>query len=272
MASGKCGCFPYELLSEWVVDRGIRRRVKTAFLTGRYIIRGHQGGSSMARGRTPAKTLKAEGGAAANDPGRTEPATDTGSKHSAKAREILLAAANIFNERGYHETSMSDVAQALGVSKPYLYYYLKNKEDMLFECSRIATEELHAMLDEVRRAKVDGWERLQLIFRGYARVMTTPFGVCLIRNTAPGSLSEGGRERLWVGRRRLNREVEQIIAQGIADGSIRRCDPVAMSFAMFGAFNWMTFWFRADGPMNSDELAEQFLDLFAHGAMPAPRG
>jgi AcrR family transcriptional regulator len=194
----------------------------------------------------------------------------TEAKHSAKAREILLAAARIFNRRGYHETSMSDVAEALGVSKPYLYYYLKNKEDMLFECSRIATEELHAMLDAVRRAKLAGWARLELLFKGYARVMTTEFGVCLIRNTAPGSLSEGGRERLWVGRRRLNREVEQIIAQGIADGSIRPCDPVALSFALFGTFNWMTFWYRPDGPMSADELTTQFLNIFAQGVMPSP--
>jgi AcrR family transcriptional regulator len=187
-------------------------------------------------------------------------------KHGTKARMILLAAARIFNERGYHETSMADVAQALGVSKPFLYYYLKNKEDILYECSRLATEELHAMLDEVRRSKVDGWDRLVLLFRGYARVMTTDFGICLIRNTAPGSLPDTGREKLWVGRRRLNREVEQIIAQGIADGSIRPSDPITLSFAMFGAFNWMTAWYRPDGPLSAEEIADRFLDVFAHGA------
>lgn len=218
----------------------------------------------MARART--RAVKA-GASATTEPGEADKPTGE-DKHSTKAREILLAAAGIFNRRGYHETSMTDVADALGVSKPYLYYYLKNKEEMLFECSRIATEELHAMLDEVRRAKLAGWPRLELLFRGYARVMTTEFGICLIRNTAPGSLSESGRERLWVGRRRLNREVEQIIAQGIADGSIRACDPVALSFALFGAFNWMTFWYRNDGPTSSDDLAEQFLNIFAHGAMP----
>lgn len=195
----------------------------------------------------------------------------TEEKHSAKARMILLAAAKIFNQRGYHETSMSDVAEALGVSKPFLYYYLKNKEDMLFECSRIATEELHTMLDEVRRADLAGWDRVALLFRGYARVMTTDFGICLIRNTAPGSLAENAREKLWVGRRRLNREVEQIIAQGVADGSIRPCDPIALSFALFGAFNWMTYWFRDGGPLDAEQVADRFLDIFAHGAM-RPKG
>ena len=188
-------------------------------------------------------------------------------KRSARAMQILSAAAKIFNERGYHGTSVADVAEALGVSKPVLYYYLKNKDDILFECSRIATEQLHTMLDEVRRADVNGWDRLVLLYRGYARVMTTDFGICLIRNTAPGHLPNDSREKLWVGRRRLNREVEQIIAQGIADGSIRKCDPIALSFAMFGAFNWMTYWYRDGGPLDAEQVADRFLDIFAHGAM-----
>ena len=75
------------------------------------------------------------------------------------------------------------------------------------------------------------------------------------------------REAL-VGWRRLNREVEQIIAQGIADGSIRKCDPIALSFAMFGAFNWITYWYRSNGPLSPDEIADRFVDIFAHGAHP----
>lgn len=191
-------------------------------------------------------------------------------KRGIKSLQILSAAAKIFNERGFHGTSVSDVADALGVSKPVLYYYLKNKDDMLFECSRIATEQLHAMLNAVRRADVSGWERLAMVFSGYARVMTTDFGICLIRNTAPGSLPDGSREKLWVGRRRLNREVEQIIAHGIADGSIRRCDPIALSFAIFGAFNWITYWYRENGPLTPDEISERFLDVFAHGVKVDP--
>ena len=49
-----------------------------------------------------------------------------------KSLQILAAAAKIFNERGYHSTSVADVAQELGVSNPFIYYYLKNKDDILF--------------------------------------------------------------------------------------------------------------------------------------------
>src|SRR5690606_36087727 len=95
----------------------------------------------------------------------------------AKRYAILEAAARIFNERGYHSTSMSDVADALGVSKPFLYYYIKDKEDLLFECSNIATEQLRTLLDDVRKADVNGWQRLEMLFRRYINVMTTDFGV-----------------------------------------------------------------------------------------------
>ena len=130
------------------------------------------------------------------------PERDT-AQREAKRLAILRSAAKIFNERGFHRTSVADVAEALGVSKPFLYYYLQNKEDILFECSRIATEELHAVLDEVRKADLPGWPKLEMLFRGYAKVMTTDFGICLIRNSVPGALPRESWDKLRGGRRRL---------------------------------------------------------------------
>lgn len=184
----------------------------------------------------------------------------------AKRMEILKAAAAIFNERGFHSTSMDDVAEALGVSKPFVYYYLNDKADIIYQCSRVATEQLHALLDEVRQADVNGWERLEMLFRRYAYVMTTDFGICLIRSTSPGSISAENREKLWSGRRRLNREVEKIVAEGISDGSIRSCDPRMLSFAMFGAFNWISHWYDSGGRHDPEVIAEMFLDFFLRGA------
>jgi AcrR family transcriptional regulator len=183
----------------------------------------------------------------------------------AKRLSILRAAAGIFAARGYHKTSVAEVAEALGMSKPFLYYYLKNKEDILFECSRHATEELSRVLEEVRRAKASGWDRLRMLFRGYARVMSTDFGICLIRSTAPGSLPDDSADRLYSGRRRLNGEVEKLIAEGMADGSIRPCHPRMAAFAMFGAFNGICNWYRSDGMLEPESIADHFLDIFARG-------
>ena len=198
----------------------------------------------------------------------SEKSAPSESLREAKRLSILSAAAKIFNERGYHNTAMADVAEAIGVSKPFLYYYLKDKEDILYECARIATEQMHAMLADVRKAEVTGWQRIEMAFRGYAEIMTTDFGVCLIRNSAPGSLPSKSREKLWAGRRRLNKEIEVFIAQGIADGSIRTCDPKTLSFALFGAFNWMTIWYRANGRLRPATIADNFLDIMARGVVP----
>jgi AcrR family transcriptional regulator len=198
----------------------------------------------------------------------SEKSAPSESLREAKRLSILSAAAKIFNERGYHNTAMADVAEAIGVSKPFLYYYLRDKEDILYECSRIATEQMHAMLADVRKAEVTGWQRIEMAFRGYAEIMTTDFGVCLIRNSAPGSLPSKSREKLWAGRRRLNKEIEVFIAQGIADGSIRTCDPKTLSFALFGAFNWMTIWYRANGRLRPATIADNFLDIMARGVVP----
>ena len=103
----------------------------------------------------------------------------------------------------------------MGVSKPFLYYYLKNKEDILFECSRIATEQLHAVLEEVRAGRGTGWERLRLLFRGYARGDVHRFrhlpdpqhraGLAADASCARGCSPAGGR---------LNSEVEKLLAAG----------------------------------------------------------
>ncbi len=202
------------------------------------------------------------------EPTRLVPRDAREDPRGAKRQSILLAAARIFAERGYHNTSVADVAEALNVSKPFLYYYLKNKEDILFECSRIATEQLHDVLEQVRHTEAPGWEKLRLLFRGYARVMSTDFGICLIRSTTPGSLPPELHERLFSGRRRLNREVERIVAEGIADGSIRSLHPRLATFALFGAFNWISTWYRGDGPMSPEAIADAYLDLFARGMRP----
>lgn len=184
--------------------------------------------------------------------------------HEAKRFAILSAAARIFNEKGFHETSMTDVADALGVTKPFLYYYIENKQDLVEQCSGIATKQLHELIDSTIEAKGAVLHQLQHLLRMYAKVMTTDFGVCLIRNTAPGRFSPK-RTQLWAGRRRMNKRVESLIAQGIADGSIRSCDPKKVSFAIFGAFNWMTFWYDPNGHQSPEILADEFFNIFLRG-------
>lgn len=181
-----------------------------------------------------------------------------------KRLDILRAAAATFNEKGFHNTTIDDLCEILNLSKPTVYYYVKDKETLLVESAKIATSDLHAAIRLARDEGTNGWERLRNIFVAYAEIMTTDFGKCLIL-TSQTDMSPESAERLWDGRRRLNLEIREVIEQGIKDGSITECDPKLVSFALFGAFNWIAHWFREDGELTATEIAEHFTRLFRDG-------
>jgi len=181
-----------------------------------------------------------------------------------KRMAILKAAASAFIEKGFYNTTIDDVCDILKLSKPTVYYYVKDKETLLFECARIATTDLHAAIRLARDEGNNGWERLRNIFLAYAEVMTSDFGKCLILSSK-NDMSSESVERLWDGRRRLNTEIREVIEQGINDGSIKDCDPKLTSFALFGAFNWIANWYDEDGNMTPTEIAQVFCELFEKG-------
>jgi len=188
-----------------------------------------------------------------------------------KRLEILSAAAATFNSKGYHNTTIDDLCDILKLSKPTVYYYVKDKEALLFECSRIATTELHAAIRKARDEGRNGLQRLRNIFVAYAEIMSTDFGKCLIL-TSRSDMSTESSERLWEGRRRLNNEVREVIEQGIADGSIRPCNPKFLSYALFGSFNWIAYWYDETGEQTPTEVAEEFLKIYHSGIAAVSNG
>tara|TARA_R110000782_G_scaffold78293_1_gene155808 strand:+ start:3451 stop:4119 length:669 start_codon:yes stop_codon:yes gene_type:complete len=100
---------------------------------------------------------------------------------TAKRDALLLAAARMFNDRGFHATSLDDVAASLGVTKPTIYHYLGNKERVLIECMRIGLVALQKAADDVDGAQGNGMEKLRMFLIRYAQVNMSEFGQCVIR-------------------------------------------------------------------------------------------
>ena len=96
---------------------------------------------------------------------------------------LLLAAVRMFNERGFHATSLEDVAASLGVTKPVIYHHLGNKEQVLFECVRLGLEELALGAQAARETAGTGLDRLKTFLRSYAESVMGDFGKCAIRTT-----------------------------------------------------------------------------------------
>src|SRR5258708_18572732 len=89
---------------------------------------------------------------------------------SARREELTRTAARLFAERGYHGTSLADVAKALGIQKASLYHHIASKEDLLWDVACGGAEAFHAALDGVPEG-APVTEKIRLALRGHLRVV-----------------------------------------------------------------------------------------------------
>lgn len=187
----------------------------------------------------------------------------------AKREALLLAAVRMFNERGFHATSLEDVAASLGVTKPVIYHHLGNKDQVLFECVRIGLHELEVAAGQSRDAAGSGLDRLRFFLRRYAEVIMGDFGRCVIR-TSDEALSPEARVKFRALKREIDQALRGMIGQAAADGSAVVRDVRLTAFTFAGALNWPARWFRPDGAATAAEIAANLVDVLCSGI--APRG
>jgi AcrR family transcriptional regulator len=194
-------------------------------------------------------------------------ALDRREQYRLRKTALLKMAARAFNETSYYTTTLDDLAKRLNVTKPTLYYYVKSKDDILFECQNIAFEYIKGALAEAENSDKSGMEKLQHFLARYARMMTEDSGACLIR-TGLKPLKPESREKLKAFAKRLDAALRGIVEAGIADGSIRPCNSRLAANAIFSGFAGIAQWFDSEGDYGIDEVTEAYLDLFKRGLTP----
>jgi AcrR family transcriptional regulator len=185
-------------------------------------------------------------------------------QHERKRLAILHAAAKIFVDRGYHETSLADIAASLGVTKPTLYYYVASKEEMLAQIATAALTQTEAHFAEAAQCGRDALDTLRLFMRVYVRSMDSDFGRCLLA-ARHMRLATPTQQRLTAGFRRIDACVRELLERGARDGSMRATDARMATFVVYGAINWVPHWFRADGALGAEEAGEAIFDIVASG-------
>lgn len=199
--------------------------------------------------------------AAAADDGPPWPATQ---QREAKRLAVLSAAAQLFNERGFHATSLDDIAARLGVSKPTLYYYVKNKEEILLGCVR---QGLQWMLDGIEASRSAGGtalDQLTACMQVYARIVMQDFGMCLIR-VGDEQISAPNRAELRRIKAAIDHEFRRLVAQGVEDGSLAPCDPKMTAFVIGGALSWIGRWYQPGGEYTPEQIAQHCLQTLLAG-------
>ena len=180
--------------------------------------------------------------------------------------EILKSAAAAFRRRGYHGASVDEIASALAMTKGNLYYYFKNKEEILYACHDYSLDVLLGLMAEVQAEDSPADDKLRKLVLAFIHVMLDELqGTALTLDLQ--ALSPPLLKRIITKRDRFDHGMRAIIQQGIDEGLFRPGDPKMIGFAMMGAVNWITKWFDPTGPMTSDAIAERFADYLVGGLL-----
>lgn len=184
-----------------------------------------------------------------------------------KREAVLRAAVRLFNAHGFHAASLDDVAASLGVSKPTIYHYLGNKDQVLFECVTRGLEQLREAAADARAAPGTGLDRLRRFLRRYAEVTMDDFGRCVIR-TSEEALSDESAGRFRALKREIDGAMRAMLSDAVADGSIGPIDVKLTAFTLAGALNWPARWHRPEGPEGADKVAASMVDILTNGLAP----
>jgi AcrR family transcriptional regulator len=193
---------------------------------------------------------------------RRDPAT--------KREAVLQTAAQLFIEKSYGRTSLNDVADRLKITKPALYHYFDNKEDILLECYRLGVGLIEETLNEIADHCGTGLQKVEAFIHSYAMVMTVNFGRCVMR-LDEGDLTSGARTEVRAYKRKIDRRLRGFIQEGVEDGSIGACDTKIAAFSILGALNWICMWYEPDGALSPDEIATQFAHTLTQGLVARKR-
>lgn len=179
---------------------------------------------------------------------------------SLKRAALLREAGRAFSVRGYHDTSLEDVAKTLAVTKAALYYYVKNKQEILFECHMMSLDLGEQALKFCESNGKNGLDKVLLLIGKYVELITSEMGSFAVLGEFDALEAQN---KATVARRRdkFDRQFRKIISEGIADETIRAVDPKLTVFFYMGAINWMTRWFKPDGALRGEEIAQHLVDL-----------
>jgi len=174
-----------------------------------------------------------------------------------KREEILSAAEALFFERGYAQTTVADIVEALGVTKPYLYYYFKGKDDIFeqlcWRASVACLTSMHTEAGDTRPAGArlqEGLHRLAVSNIRYFRAGTFAY-----RET--GALASPFQARLRAMARVFHRELRDLLEQARDEGSIEFGNLTLTSHAIGSVVGFMYTWYKPGGPIAQDDMADE---------------
>ncbi|MBO8142734.1 MAG: TetR/AcrR family transcriptional regulator [Firmicutes bacterium] len=187
--------------------------------------------------------------------------------HRGRYHEVLKTALRLFRHKGYHATSMQDIADAVGLKKPSLYHYVKSKQDLLLPAYRHVVSRYTERLEAIASGPGSAQEKLGRAIASHVQVIIEHADMFAVYLSELRSLPASHRQAVRQASREYRLRLESIIRQGIETGEFRPVDPHLASLIILGACNWLPQWYVPGGRMSPKEIAGMYLEVLLQGLL-----
>jgi AcrR family transcriptional regulator len=176
-------------------------------------------------------------------------------------RTVLETAAEIFSEKGFRGASMADVARALGVTRPALYYYFDSKEQILTSLVKEVTLYIQELGDSVEDETRDPAETLFEMVKNNALFIIRNPVLFRVVERCENDFRQSTKQLNTRGKRRIFEEFKATIVRGIRSGHFKDIDPSVAAFSVIGLCSWSAWWFKPEGRLKDTEVAAQIASM-----------
>jgi AcrR family transcriptional regulator len=200
------------------------------------------------------------------------------SRYDQKLEFILRTSARIFAEKGYHPTSMRDIARATEVSLAGLYYYCKSKEELLFLIQDNCFGRVHERLLERLRETGDPVAKLRLVIENHLSFFAANMAEMKVLSHEAESLAGEMREHVTARKQQYTRLVRRILSEvqqaraGDTGDAAPKLDLTVATYALFGMMNWIYNWYDPRGKLSVGDLVDNVTRLFLSGFLAGHPG
>ena len=183
---------------------------------------------------------------------------------------ILIEAARLFYEKGYHGTSMKDLATAVGIKKGSLYYYIESKEQLFFEIAESIPPKFIANVSALLEdTQLTAEQKLRIAITKHLELFETELGLAWSRIflLEYRALPVKHQRKLLEQRQHYENVIRKLVADGVERGEFAQVDVAIVTRAILGMCNWAMEWYSTTGKLSGKEIASSFSELILKGLL-----
>jgi AcrR family transcriptional regulator len=187
-----------------------------------------------------------------------------------RAAEVYRAAAQIILQKGYDATSVSDIAQALGITKAGLYHYIHGKTQLLFDIMQYGLDELDREVGQPAQKIADAESRLRFMIGMHARIVTRGEGAVTILVDEARALTPAQNRKITRRKREYFDFLRATLQEMKSQRKLRDVNVTVAAFSLLGMINWLSRWYHAEGALKEQQIAGEIVDIALHGLTRPP--